>query len=326
MIIFGEDLGIGANKLFGPAGGLEVQAQVAAEVGKPVTSLLGFTNRKPPMQIKVDGMVYYVGAGSHDWGRAIENLDYDRMNGVPETRAILYASLTHYMNFHGKIDEDVNVIVGLPLEPLSGETGLENAEKVKHWLKGNHSWEVENNPYNVFISDVKVTSQPSGALFDYLLDDYGMFISERKAHFSQEVGILSIGFNTIEILTVSNRTPVQGMTAGKTVGVRRLLELINKQQLYTLGELDTRLRAGVLDITSALPVWEREVTGQIEKVWGNRWKRFAQVIVVGGGALLLSNTLMAWFNGRLNIPIDPVMAISRGLYKQGLMIQNRKVK
>lgn len=50
----------------------------------------------------------------------------------------------------------------------------------------------------------------------------------------------------------------KNFTACKTTGVRRLLELVNGQQLYSLGELDTLLRANKLDISQALPIWERE--------------------------------------------------------------------
>ena len=65
-------------------------------------------------------MAFYVGADAHDWGRGIENLDYDRLTGVPETRAIFYASLAQYIERNSLPDRPVQLIVGLPLEPLSG--------------------------------------------------------------------------------------------------------------------------------------------------------------------------------------------------------------
>lgn len=81
------------------------------------------------------------------------------------------------------------------------------------------------------------------------------------------MGIISSGFNTLELLTVNDRTVVQAMTAGRTLGVHRLLELLNGDNLHTLGELDTKLRSSKLEIRQAIPVWAREVTGQIEKTW-----------------------------------------------------------
>ena len=44
-------------------------------------------------------------------------------------------------------------------------------------------------------------------------------------------------------------------------------------------------------------------------------KREFDVIVVGGGALLLRQSLTARFNARAYVPDDPVLATARGLYK-----------
>ncbi|PKO01245.1 MAG: hypothetical protein CVU42_00100 [Chloroflexi bacterium HGW-Chloroflexi-4] len=323
-LFFGEDLGAGSNKLYGDHGGIQLQAVVAADTGQQVSQLLGFRNRKPPMKVGVGGMNFYVGPGAHDWGRPIENLDYERMTGVPETRAIVYGILSRYMNQFGMIDTPINLIVGLPLEVLSGDQAAANADNVKRWLVGEHDWEADGQHCSIQISEVKVTSQPSGALFDYLLDDEGQFIPQRRAHFNQEMGIISIGFNTLELLTVNDRTVVQAMTAGRTLGVRRLLELLNGDNLHTLGELDTKLRSSKLEIRQAIPVWAREVTGQIEKTWGNRWRRFSQLIIVGGGAILLRELLIERFSGRVHIPDEPVISISRGLYKLAKQQANRR--
>jgi hypothetical protein len=323
-LLFGEDLGMGANKLYGSQGGLTLPSLVAAETGRVVGPLLDFRHTKPPLHIRFDGAAFYVGSGSHDWGRPIENLDYDRMIGVPETRAVLYGNLSQYIAQHGDFDKPLAFLVGLPLEPLSGPDAQAIANAVRQWLKGEHRWEADGKPHQVSITDVRVTSQPSGALFDYILDEKGQFIPERKASLKQEIGIVSIGFNTLELLTVKDKAPVQAMTAGRTMGVRRLLELVNPEGLYTLGELDGHLRSGQLDTRSALPVWGSEVSGQIEKIWGQRWRRFTQIIVVGGGALLLRDHLIERFNGKVYLPDDPVIAIARGLYKLALQQSNRK--
>jgi hypothetical protein len=323
-ILFGEDLGMGANKLYGSHGGLALQSQVAAETGPTVGPLLGFRAAKPPLHIRFDGVAFFVGPNCHDWGRPIENLDYDRMSGVPETRAILYGNLSQYIAQHGDFDAPLSVLVGLPLEPLSGPDAQANANAVQRWLKGEHHWEADGKPYQVTIAEARVTSQPSGALFDYLLDDDGQYIPERKGQLKEEIGIVSVGFNTLEILTVKDKAAVQAMTAGRTLGVRRLLELVNTEGLFTLGELDGLLRNNQLDIKSALPVWAREITGQIEKTWGQRWRRFSQIIVVGGGALLLREHLFDRFNGKVFLPADPVLAIAHGLYKLALQQAARK--
>ena len=324
QFILGEDLGMGANKLWGPAGGVATESYVAVDTRRAVSNeLLGFRNVKPPLRVRTGGTAFYVGLGAHDWGRPVENLDYDRLNGVPETRALVYASLTRYIEQHGVPENPVHMIVGLPLETLTGDEAQANADAARRWLRGNHSWEANDEAYQMTIADARITSQPSGALFDYFLNDLGQFIPERKADFQRETGIISVGFNTVEMMVLRDKAPVQGMTGGQTSGVRRLLELMNRDGHYSLGELDTQLRSGTLDVKAALPVWAREVTGVIEKTWSTRWRRFARIIIVGGGAMLLKETLMAHFNGRVYVPDVPVMATARGLYKMGQMQATR---
>jgi hypothetical protein len=82
---------------------------------------------------------------------------------------------------------------------------------------------------------------------------------------------------------------------------------------YTLAELDERLRAGQLE----LPIWQSEVVGFIEAHWGKLTARFARIIAVGGGILLLGNYLSRRFPN-LWIPDEPLLSQARGLYKYAL--------
>jgi hypothetical protein len=222
------------------------------------------------------------------------------------------------------LDAPISLTCGLPLESLSGESAQATGEGVQRWLRGAHTWQADGQPYTIEIAEVRVTSQPVGGLFDALLDDEGRFIPARREWFNQEVGVVSIGMSTIELLVVRSRVPVQRFTAGATVGVRRLLELVDGQRLYSLGELDSLLRAGRLDISRALPIWQEEVFGRIEKQWGIAWRRFAAVILLGGGAILLKDTLPYRFGGKAVLPDDPVLATARGLAKLGLMQAQKK--
>jgi len=325
-IILGEDLGMGANKLYGAQGGLQLPSQVALNGAQKVAHLVGLKKQKMPLQIRTQHGSFYVGPDAHDCGRPVENLDYDRLTGAPEMHALFYGSLTRFIQRYGRFTSSVSMMVGMPLEPLTGPDAKANVKAVRKWMEGIHEWQADEQTYQVEISQATVTTQPVGALFDYLLDDDGKFIKERKGAFNQEVGIISVGFNTVELLVVRDKQPVQRFTAGTTAGVRRLLEIVNSARLYSLGELDSQLRRGSLDVKDALPIWEREVTGVIDKHWSDAWKRFASVLLVGGGAALLKKTLPYRFNGKAFVPADPVLSIARGLYKLGKQVENRKRK
>lgn len=319
MLSLGVDAGNGAFKIFGPQGGQETLSQVAVNGGQRVVSTLGLRRQKPPLNIQNEHGSFYTGAGAHDYGRPVENLDVERFNGTPEMVALFHGAMTRYMQEYGHFDTPLSIVVGLPQETLSGDTMDETKVNVRRWLKGVHQWQADGKPYALEIAEVKVASQVSGGLFDYLLDEQGKFIAERKKAFTSEVGIISVGFGTVELLVVRDRAPVQRFTTGAASGVRRLLEIVNGRHLYSLGELDILMRAGLIDLSTALPVWEREVLGVIEKQWGTAWRRFAVVLVMGGGALLLRQSLPLKFGGKGYMPDNPVQAIARGLYKMTLL-------
>ncbi len=322
----GIDAGNGAFKLFGALGGLEIVSQVATNGTQKVLSTLGLRKSRAPLAIHNEQGSFYVGAGSHSYGRPVENLDVDRFNGTPEMKALLHGSLTRYQQRYGKFTRPLSIVVGLPNEVLTGDQAEQNVENVKRWLRGVHTWSADGESFSLEIAEVKAASQVTGGLFDYLLDAEGHSIPERQSAFKGEVGVITIGFGTVELMVVQNREIVQRFTSGVASGVRRLLEIVNGQRLYSLGELDLQLRAGQLDLREALPIWEREVTGVIEKQWGTAWKRFAIVLIMGGGAVLLKDTIPHRFNGRAYLPDEPVQAIARGLYRLSLAQQARKGK
>lgn len=324
MMKFGLDLGFGNIKLFGPGGGIVLPSHVATAAGRVVADMAGMQSEKPPLQIGIAGRRYWVGRRAHAWGRPVENLDYDRLTGSPEIQALLAGAFTRYAEAHGPADEDVTLYVGMPLEPLSAdpEDVQQTVAAIKRWMIGVHAWRAADAHHHLNVVDVKITSQPSGALFDYLLDDNGRFYPQRAGHMKKEVGIISVGFNTVERLAVQDGSPVQRFAAGSTSGVRRLLDLVNDEGLYSLGELDGMLRNGAIktaELRGPLDVWAREVNGEIERTWGKAWKRFVHIIVVGGGAVLLNGRLLPKFAGKASMPDDPVLAIARGLYKLSLL-------
>lgn len=322
MIYIGEDLGMGANKVWGPAGGLQVVSQVATSVGGHLEGMTGLKAKHRPMEVRGNFGTFYVGQGAHEHGRPVENLDFDRLTGAPEMRALLYGTLAEYQATHGAFNAPISLMVGLPLQMMMGEKAKEFQGGVKSWLKGMHEFEVDGKAHALEVGQVRLTSQPVGALFDYVLEESGQIMSDRAGALLDEVGVISVGFNTVELMVVKDQGAVERFTQGNTIGVRRLLELMNQDGLFSLGELDERLRAGRLknELKSALPIWGREVNGEIEKRWGQSYRRFAKVIVVGGGALILKDLLTAQFGMKAFVPNLPVLSIARGLWK----LANRK--
>jgi hypothetical protein len=308
------DFGAGNIKRYAEAGSVVIPSQIATCTGEQLGEMSGIKRAASTTRIEIDGHRFYVGAGAHTNGRPVENLDDSRfVSGSPELRALTYAALD------GSPADPMNAIIGLPQSALVGEQAAKTAAGLREWLVGEHRWQVNTVEHQATIEKVTVTSQAAGALFDWLLDPAGKFIADRRKKFSDEIGVLSVGMNTLELLVLHGGEIVNRFTGSRTAGVRRLLELSDPQGYYSRGELDTKLRAGRLDTRAALPIWGAEITGAIEQVWGTAHNRFSAVIMVGGGAVLLQNALMGMFNGRSYMPDDPLISVSRGLYKLALM-------
>jgi hypothetical protein len=318
------DAGYGNTRIYGAKGGVVLPSLVATNGAKPISKwaagdLKRATQAAKPTLIRTDAGDYYVGPGAHEAGQPVENLDLDRMTG-PEMKALLYAALNSY-----GAPRAAKLIIALPIAMAFGTDGDQARDQAKTVLQGEHTWWIaglEGQPdkkHSITIQEVVVTSQPAGAMFDYLLTARGEMPPDKKIiRRSKAFGILSLGFNTIEMMVVEEGRLIEKNVAGETKGVRYLLELLNEHQAYSLGELDAKLRAGRLDATPGLYRWQREVMGQIEKHWARAIPRLTEVFVVGGGTFLIRDALLAKFRDKLVIPDDPILSIARGCYKYTL--------
>jgi len=120
-------------------------------------------------------------------------------------RVLLYAALARYQEEHDPFDAPLALMVGLPLQMMMGDSAKDFQKGVKTWLKGSHEYAVDGITHQIAIEDVRQTSQAVGALFDYVLDDKGQMNAERGSMLQEEIGVISVGFNTLEIVVVKER-------------------------------------------------------------------------------------------------------------------------
>jgi len=327
--LLGTDFGMGAIKLAGDRGTIELPTRVSVVTNGSYARLAGVSMGKPPMRVRIDDSEYYVGDAAHSWGRPVENMGYDRLTDSPEMRAALYAALAQY---GVQPDDELVLYVGLPYGLTAGESGRKKASAVARWLRGQHRWEVEDDVYEANVVKVKPASQATGALYDYVLEtvwdeDLANYqlrpIADHAADAKREIGIVSVGFNTVELMVVQNYKGTANLTRGEAVGVQALLEMHPDRPYYTLGEMDRFLRKGQLDVSMVWDAWTAQLAGFIRRVWGNRWKRFSAILLVGGGAVLLRSYFDYYFEGRAIMPEQPVMSIANGLYKLSWLKERR---
>ena len=310
----GMDWGAGNFRGVSDTASVLIPSYVSQRVGREYNPNEAQATHELPMIIRVDDTEFYVGTGAPNWGRPIDNLDDSRfVNGSPELRALLYGVLTR-MNGGRKLD----LLVGLPQS--TWETDREKPEdQIREWLVGKHVWAADGVSHSCTVGKVGVVSQPVGALYDHILDDDGQPIKENAAAcWSKETAVVSVGFSTLELSVVTLDNPpviAPRFTASATAGIRRLLRLSDPQNRYSLAELDAQLRRDSAFVQPMVAAWGAEVTGLIEQHWDDHWQRFARIIVVGGGSILLRQQLNEFFSGRAYFAPQPIFAVALGLYK-----------
>ncbi|MDW8029250.1 MAG: ParM/StbA family protein [Armatimonadota bacterium] len=253
---------------------------------------------------------FYVGPGARSWGRVVENLDFSRL-ASPEAEALLYAALAELV----PDGTEVRLVLGLPVPLLRDEAVARPAlEALRARLVGEHHFELDGQRRRVRIAAIRAAAQPVGAWADWALDKEGRWAN--PAGKSALVGIMDIGFNTLDLFGIQGGRLEPRLVGGDRVGVRRMLELAAPDRSYH--EADELLRSGKLRAENARSVWLSELLGAAERVWNAA--RLDLILLVGGGALILRDMQDAFrraFRTEVLIPEDPVLANARGLWKWG---------
>lgn len=323
-IKIGLDLGQSMVKMVGAKGSVMFPS-LAALIGTASADTL--TGKKKNRPMVVDGL--YVGHNAHRYGIVpLENFSFERLAGVtPEMKAIMHGTLTEYQRKFGVIEEDVQIVAGLPMQMLMGEEAsvAKFQRSVKGWIGGHHEWTADGDAYKLDVTRVDLAPQALGALIDYVFAMDGTPISERAQAMKYECAMISIGSNTVELQVAKRDVDTYRFNGGQALGVRWLHNQVDPTAMWTFGEFDEMLRAGDLpeqiEIESFLGSWFTQVDKFMGNKWSDAWKRFHKIFVVGGGSLLLRPYLEAKFNGKAVFFSDPIMPISRGLYKSALRVK-----
>lgn len=322
-IKFGCDLGQSSLKFVGAGGTVQFPTQ-AALYGGAVSDFGSSRKRQKPVIVEGEFGKLYVGHSAHSYGIPVENLDFDRLAGTSEMKAVFYGAMTEYIKKYGMFAEPLTLVVGLPFQMLIGEGAsvAKFRKAVNGWLGGIHTWNADGMAYSLQVQDVHLYPQALGAPVDYALDMNGQAISEERTKaLKNECATISIGSNTVELLVTKRDENTHRFNGGKPIGVRQLWRRVDPNQEWTFGEFDEMLRSGTLpdalDVTPHLESWTSEILGFVNSLWGQSYNRFHRIFLVGGGAILLEKHLRMKFNSKAIMLEDPVMVIGRGMYKLG---------
>lgn len=305
----GFDFGGGAVKTANRQHTITVQSAVAA-VGHSLYT--GEERANKPAMLEDDSGRYYIGTRAHQWGVALDNVDLRRFEGTPSTRALFRRALAAMQERLGN-DAPYHLMLGLPVEFLTGDDAKAQADKVRAWMMGEHTFTLNGKARTVRVERVGIMSQPSGALGEYLLDDEGDF--QRPEHIDSEIGVLNIGATSVDLFVSQRGVTNRVNTRGAALGARQLYNLLDADGNRSLAEMDEAMRDGTLQPDRAhVDAWATMVAGHIDRVWGARKKRWELLILAGGGVHLLKDAFSG-INRTVYVPRNPVMSTAVGLYR-----------
>lgn len=322
-LIFGLDAGFGAFKIWGANGGNMVVSHVARADGDSIDfDSVGMSVGKNTASLISNGIGrYWVGLGATDIDEVSGRMDYERLSGSQEVRAMFMATLSK-TNVTER--DEVFLIVGVPFGFVSGEDADRRVAEMRSWMIGKHKWQDGRKDRSANVTGIKIVSQAQAAYLDYAMGNDGKQVEEVEL----DVGIVSIGHNTVELMSIDNGAPNRRFTRGDRYGVRRMLTNAAKSigGGISEAEVDAMLRRGDVKsdyedaIKNAKEGWIDDVIGFIDTVWSNDYTRFKKIIVVGGGVQFMPTQLRNKFKTKLVIQPDGVLSVARGLYKRGLTV------
>ena len=213
-------------------------------------------------------------------------------------------------------EEPIALAVGLPVALLQREPGQEIARNLRRLLLGTHALEVDGAQLTLRIENVWIRAQPLGIWADWAVQQTGVLHAGARRAL---VGIVDIGFNTIDLIGIQGGQVNADMVAGRDLGVRVLLEDASEDSDMPLYELTRRFADGVLRVDETqVNRWASEIAAFVRRRW--RRARPQLVILAGGGAALMerygaTRVLKGALSSEVFVPGDPVISGAQGLRK-----------
>ncbi len=302
------------NTKVGMESGIHVMQTAVAMPVNVGLAATGMRVAEEVTRVLFENFEFVTGEGAWRWGQTYASSDYVTLMS-PERLALMYACIAK-LHKPGDLG-DVVLTVALPVPLLQDMGQMELLRDSARRLKRGHCFKIANREWRFNVVSIKLMAQPSGAYFDWTYSDD---LSVRKGAQKADVAIIDLGMKTLDIIVFEGGQVRPGFLGGDTVGVHRLLHLLNKNG-YELSELDAMLRNGRIKPSDAeIEIWLSEVLNVVQRTLPSL-KRFNAVIPTGGGAALLGQrltTVLAAKGAAVYWPTDPITSNVRGLLKYAL--------
>jgi hypothetical protein len=261
------------------------------------------------------GHEYAIGPGAPLRGIAFESIDETRFIATP-TLALLLGAVARVV---GPDAGPIALVVGLPVSMLQADEARKGVVRsLRQELMGTHTLQVNGETIVLDIRKVWTRAQPLGVWAQWAVMATGALHPGAR---NSLVGIVDIGFHTVDLFGVQAGQAHLGMVAGAELGVRTLLEDAKGNDDVPYHTLLWEFSQGILTVSNdALASWVARLTSFIRRRW--RDIRPHMVILAGGGVAMLQerglvDALRRAVRAETYIPPDPITAGAQGLWKLG---------
>ncbi len=260
----------------------------------------------------------------------IMRTDFDMLEWNWEQRALTYATFYQLLRAG---EYRVWLLLALPVQVLEGSDARTTVRRLRRRLRGVHEFTVRGHDMRVEIEQVLAAPQPMGAFFAWGLNDKGVWARSDR-DLERLVGVVDVGFNTVDLLSLQGGAIVERYTGGNQLGMSRpasqLASAVQREygrlpsmretdgiiQAYLSGDAAEVAAGGEVHDVSAMVAdvieqWSGEVVAYLSGVWGTD-PGFAATLLTGGGANAIYGRVRAQWGGA-EVLKNPVTANARGL-------------
>jgi hypothetical protein len=281
-----------------------------------------------PDSVVINDVTYLVGDGVERYAEPMRGLDFQRLRKGPEIRALFYDTFYHIL---GPGQHTLKLLIGLPVEVMLDDHRAKSTYSALHeWMVREHAFTVNDESVTLTVSAVSTMAQPVGALFAWGLNEDGRW--DKRQSFHATVGVLDIGFNTLDLFAIEGAEIARHYTDGDTLGMRRAAEHLiqavdaaydmrishhKADQLIRSRKPELHTPQGLVALDDLVnEALNRAASGILSFVqradkWGDG-RQFAYQLITGGGAEALRSQIEDAFPRAYIMP-DPVTANAVGL-------------
>jgi hypothetical protein len=282
-----------------------------------------------PDHVVINDVTYLVGDGVERYAESMKGLNFLRLRKGAEIRALLYDTIYQVL---GAGEHTLDLVIGLPIEVmLSDKQAKSTNNTLREWMIDQHTFTVNEEPVEIEIGNIAIMAQPVGAFFAWGLNDKGEWALDTDI-LQAAIGVLDIGFNTLDLFAIEGAEIARHYTDGDTLGMRRAAEYLiqavdtaydmevsyhRADRFIREGNAELHTPQGKVNLSNLVDeALAQAASGILSFVQaGDKWgsgRQFAYQLITGGGAEVLRPQIEETFP-RGYILQEPVTANAVGL-------------